>query len=370
MAGLIKRMGVYHLDIYHQGKRVRKSLKTKSKALANKILTQVIDDSVMEDFSFKRLDFMIKEKSIPSLEEIELKSHNTLFKDWAPVWFESHKKKIKPSHAKTCAENLNNHLLGFFGNNKLKEIDFTLVEKFQHSLSKKLKPQTINAKVRQLGKMLKDAVKRKLIIAVPEFPEPLPAQAYDWDYLTEEECRLLLSKIDVTRDYTLFLFAIRTGMRLGEILALKWKNIQFHSGLYGRVHVKQTYVQGEFVPPKTKSSIRFVPLSKDIAEALKVHRAQSKPNPLNLVFTNEVNGILDGSRVYKRLQKYLKRVGLRSIRFHDLRHTAASILATKSVSLQRIKELLGHSTINMTERYAHLAPSDLDSVVNLLEPMN
>jgi len=109
-------------------------------------------------------------------------------------------------------------------------------------------------------------------------------------------------------------------------------------------------------------------LSKDISEFMKLYKERSISNPNNLVFCKN-SGFLDEWSLNKKLSKYLKKVDLRKIRFHDLRHTFASHLAINGISIQRIQKLLGHSDIRMTQRYSHLGSYDLEGVGNNLTPL-
>jgi integrase len=169
----------------------------------------------------------------------------------------------------------------------------------------------------------------------------------------EEETRLMEHASPALRQ--VIQFALHTGMRRGEILGLKWSDINF-----------QTHVA---VIPATRAKgkrERVIPLN---AVAFKI--IQDIPHPINreaLVFSNQNGKIWD--RLRKQWEHARTLAGLKDFRFHDLRHTFASKLAMSGISLTVIKELLGHTDYETTLRYAHLAQGFTNDAVTVLEPQN
>jgi integrase len=146
-----------------------------------------------------------------------------------------------------------------------------------------------------------------------------------------------------------------TGLRRGELLALRWQDVDFNAGL---VRVRRTYGRGEFGAPKTQRSSRAVPLADRVRDELEKHLERSAfQGELDLVFCHPTSGrVLDPSRVRKRFQAAARRAGLRPVRFHDLRHTFGTRMAAAGAPLRAIQEWLGHSDDRTTSIYADYAP--------------
>lgn len=165
------------------------------------------------------------------------------------------------------------------------------------------------------------------------------------------------------------MLALTTGMRQGELLALRWSDVHLDAGcLTVRATVQEVHGGGfVFLPPKTKRSRRRVMLSATGIAALRAHRirqaeellrvAEAWEN-LDLVFPNQVGRPLNHVHVLRRdLLLHLKRAGLPAIRFHDLRHTAATLLLGQGVNPKVVSEMLGHSHVSITlEIYSHVLP--------------
>ena len=156
--------------------------------------------------------------------------------------------------------------------------------------------------------------------------------------------------------------ALKTGLRLGELLALKWEDIGL---VAGRLMVRRSLWQQQEGAPKS-GRIREVPLSERAVATLVRHRHLRGP----YVFCNEDGARLSHSGVKDIVPKACRRVGLaKRLTWHDLRHTFASHLVMRGRSLKEVQELLGHATMDMTMRYAHLSPEvKRDAVAVLDEP--
>lgn len=186
-------------------------------------------------------------------------------------------------------------------------------------------------------------------------------------YLTETQLDLLLdvirSEYESNRKWhgsnyrTLWLdkvieFACHTGLRLGEICNLRWKHIDLESQ---RLTVANT------ADKATKSGReRSVPLTGRALAVIKDLQEASQCRPDHVVFSTGENRPLDPGYVSKQFRRYRKQAELDStVCFHSLRHTCASWLVMRGVSLYVVKEILGHSSIEVTQRYAHLAPDTM-----------
>lgn len=184
--------------------------------------------------------------------------------------------------------------------------------------------------------------------------------------LSTEEVRILLSKTkQVYPDFYPLLFtALFTGMREGEILGLTWSSINW---VTGKIKVDKNYSHGRVGTPKT-NKIRYVDMSKELAKVLKEWRLACPHSDLDIVFPNSEGLHIDAHNMTKRRFKpALRRAGIEDIRFHDLRHTYASLLLAKGAPMKYVQSQLGHSSITMTmDLYTHLLPEVNEKCVNLL----
>lgn len=176
--------------------------------------------------------------------------------------------------------------------------------------------------------------------------------------LSPAEALSFLRVAQEDRLYTLFLLAITTGLRQGELFGLQWDDINFENQT---LSVQRTVYElnGSFEigEPKTGKSRRLVDLPEFVTQALTEHR-QSQPES-KWVFCDLNGGLLRRQNVRRRhLVPLLKKAGLPIIRFHDLRHTAATLLLSEGVHPKIVQERLGHSQISVTlDIYSHVLPS-------------
>jgi integrase len=153
----------------------------------------------------------------------------------------------------------------------------------------------------------------------------------------------------------LYRTAAMTGMRRGELLALRWRDIDWSNSI---VRVRRSFTRGEFGTPKSRRSSRTVPLAEAVADELARHFQQSRYTAGDdLVFAHpSVGSVLDPSKLRKRFQRAAQGAGLRPVRFHDLRHTFGTRMASAGAPLRAIQEWMGHRDSRTTDLYAHYAP--------------
>jgi len=147
-----------------------------------------------------------------------------------------------------------------------------------------------------------------------------------------------------------------TGLRQGELLALRWRDVDWPAG---RVRVRRSLVRGEFGTPKSRRASRSVPLADALAAALDAHqRASAYPSDDHLVFAHPHLGRpIDRSKLLKRYKAAVRRAGIRDVRFHDLRHTFGTRMAAAGVPMRTLQEWMGHRDFKTTLIYADYAPS-------------
>jgi integrase len=202
----------------------------------------------------------------------------------------------------------------------------------------------------------------------------------EMDVLTPAETHALIEA--TSRKWRPLLYtAISTGLRVGELLAMKWGNLDWQSRRY---FVRETLArargdyQGGFTPPKTEGSARSVDLTPNCMALLKEHQQLQAVEKLSvgpdyedsdLIFATAVGRPLDHKNiVHRQFHAALEKAGLRRIRFHDLRHTCASLLINKGVSPKYIQQQLRHDSIQTTfDRYGHLFPETSDEAARILD---
>ena len=154
------------------------------------------------------------------------------------------------------------------------------------------------------------------------------------------------------------LTALRTGMRIGELCGLDWGDVDLHKRV---ITVRRSLVEGVLGSPKN-NRIRYIPISEDLLVALR-----EQGGTKGFIFKRS-NGIpLQIMFAWRGLQTLCLKANLRKIGWHALRHTFASHLVMRGVPMRTVQSLMGHSTMQMTERYSHLAPSPLFDAIAMLE---
>jgi integrase len=202
------------------------------------------------------------------------------------------------------------------------------------------------------------AVRWGYLQVMPELPEVVVAETgFDW-YEPHEAAKLVAAARDAW-ERALLLFALHTGTRLGEQRALRWADVDFE---LARIYVRRSAPTGfDTIKAPKSNRQRWVDLTPELAAALRTirHRAE-------LVFCRDDGSMMRPGQFHEVLWAAQRRAGLRRIKWHDLRHSYASILASGRMPLFLIRGLLGHSSVKMTERYAHLAASQTAAYMPLL----
>jgi integrase len=208
------------------------------------------------------------------------------------------------------------------------------------------------------------------VVANPCKQVDLPAVPASGDvrFLTHDELRRVLERgiPDDERarlDRALYLTAAMTGLRQGELLALRWRDLDVDAL---KLRVGQAFVRGEFKSPKSIRGIRGVPMADEVGDALAELRASSCfTEDDDLVFGHPVTGeALDRSQVRMRLQRAWRNAGVRVVRFHDLRHTFGTrIAASGEVSLRTLQEWMGHRDPKTTMIYADYQPGEHEAEI-------
>lgn len=260
-------------------------------------------------------------------------------------------------------------LLGRTALAKLTPQDFTRL--YSALLGRGLSPRTVQYDHAVLHRALEQAVRWNLIPRNPadavDAPRPKRPEIR---VLSPEEIGRFLPVSREDRLHALYLLALMTGMRQGELLGLKWADLDWQAGaLHVRRQATRTKANGiGFSDPKTSKARRTIPLPVSVVDELRRHRtaqleqrllAGQDWTDLDLVFPNAVGKPIEKQNLMRRSFKpLLERAGLPPIRFHDLRHSAATLMLSQGDNPKVVQERLGHAAIGITlDVYSHVLPS-------------
>lgn len=287
--------------------------------------------------------------------------------DFMKYWLESRSTKLSPSSIKRYSE-LIAHINAYLGSMQLSSLKPLHIQNFYNNVrvDKNLTNATVYKIHSVLATALKDAVRWQMLInaptqyVIPPRPEKPTMEVWDAD-----EVVLFLEKIKDNKLYIPVLLAAQTGMRLGEICGLKWENVDLVNGVINvRLSLQQIGKEIIIKQPKTKGSIRTITLMEDTIKALKVHKRKQLELKLQTGNTYDyVCGWEDGrpfvpDNVTKNFPRLIKKYNFKKIRFHDLRHTHATLLLQLKISPKVVGERLGHSIISTTmDTYSHVLPN-------------
>ena len=225
--------------------------------------------------------------------------------------------------------------------------------------NKGLSSKTINNTIGTLRTMLRWAEEEGEVMAAPRI-KALKMEPPAPDFLTFTETEMLLAAAQYNREWhAMIFFALRTGVRFGELTELRWSDIDW---VNNQVTVSRAWARGGVRPPKSGKP-RIIPLSPETVVLLRGIRHTHG----ELVFCKPDGGRHIHRRCDVAIKRICKKAGLRSIGWHTLRHTFASHLVMRGAPLLSVQQLLGHSTIMMTQRYAHLVPEVNRDAVALLD---
>jgi len=241
----------------------------------------------------------------------------------------------------------------WFGNLPMKELNQQKVEKFlaERMEEKHLSPATRNRHLAHLSSMFNKGKEWGLVTDNPaQGIKPMRENGARTRFLDKEEIQLLLNAS--SKGFRpILIAALHTGMRKGEILKLKWPDVDFKN----RIITVQESKSGKK---------RMLPMDDTVCEALKLLPTRFQRG---YVFPSPVKDGKPRFGVQRQFGSAVKKAEIENIRFHDLRHTFASHLIMAGVDVMTVKELLGHASITMTMRYAHLAPDHRLRAVKTLD---
>ena len=301
------------------------------------------------------------------------------FREFIDVWRTDHvaTQELKPATIRGYDSLIERHLLPAFGDRRMDHITMEHIRRFfkekqeatSEKTSRSLSKKTLVNTLRLLNSIFNFAMLIELLVKNPCKGIKLPrAPKREMDFLRPEEVRAFLGAFTDEEMRCLFTTAVMTGMRRGEILGLQWDDIDFKAGV---IRVRRSISNGEIQVPKTEKSRRAVQVGPALLKTLRAHKLRTGTRS-SFVFTTKNGTILDPDNLVKRVfEPTLLAAGIeRHIRFHDLRHTFASILINEGANLKFVSEQLGHASIMITlDRYSHLIAERHDDTVMKFEKL-
>jgi integrase len=230
-----------------------------------------------------------------------------------------------------------------------------------------------------LRSALTSAVKQEIIVRnVASFTESPRGEKREPKPFTVEETKAFFAAVHNDRHEAAYVIAGTYGLRRGEVLGMRWSDIDFEAGVFHiRQQVQRVDGKDQVLPLKTKSSRRTLPLTKSVVEALerrRVHQAEDRLlagdrwQESGLVITSSIGTPLNPGNFYTRYKQQLEEVGLEGHNFHDLRHTATTLLVRQGVHPRVAMEILGHSQISVTmDVYAHVVGDSVKDAFTSIE---
>lgn len=306
------------------------------------------------------------------------KDDKITLEEWYYIWlFEYRIKDLKPKSFEKYEGIYRNYIKGSdIGLLRLKDLRATHLQRYYNKLQETKPISTIKGLNTRLKPCLAQAEKQEYIqknyckmVTIPK-----DNKTKEIKVLSMEEQRKFIEAIEGHKLEMIFLIALSTGIRLGELLALKWTDIDFEVGnlTVNRTIQRVTQISKDGTrvsklieqDPKTKNSNRTVPIPKDIIAKLKLYKKEQSKHKLyvgeiynnkNYVFADELGNPIDDKRPGRNLKTILKSIGIEPIKFHALRHTYATRLFEAKVPPKTVQVLMGHYDISITmDIYTHV----------------
>ncbi len=315
----------------------------------------------------------VKEKLKKALEESQkldfTRTGKYTVSQWMEEWFENVCKiKVRPSSHQTYRGYIDHHITPYIGKTPIEKLSTMDLQKLCRKLMDKGRVERIEAEKQPKGLSAKTirnimqiissamdfAVAQKIITENPCKAVELPkVEKQEMQTIPAEQLQAFLTEAKASGVYEMYYIELSTGLRRGELLGLKWSDIDWNNAVI-TVRRQVARVNGEITeaPLKTKNSYHRVSISPQAIEVLKQQKAKTNSE---YVFPSPTGGPISPDSVNNMLKRVLARAGIPKVRFHDLRHTFATIALQNGVDIKTVSSILGHFSAGFTlDTYAHV----------------
>ena len=346
----IKRSSFYQIVYEVKGKKTSKSTGTANKAEAQKIMEEFSKGVLSDKKSFNN--------STQEKNELPVSQQVRSILDFKKEYLE-YLKPIKSKHYITSIELSFNQFISFCGNIPLQQINTQIIDRFISTTFARTQ-RGAHHYYRTLKAAFNKAVEWNYIetnlftkVKFPRLTKVYPV------FLTEDDLLIILTNTPYGYLKDIFTVAFYTGMRLGELINMKWNWIDFFKN---QITIKCS----DGFTTKSKKE-RVIPMSEKVKAVLTTRYQNSRHQLSEVVFYRQEGRMLHQETISKQFKDVVRKSNLNEkIHFHSLRHSFASLLVQYGVSLYVVKELLGHEDLATTQIYSHLQQQNLRDAVNLL----
>lgn len=286
---------------------------------------------------------------------------------------------VEKSTIETYRNRIRIHIRPALGHHKLSSLSPIHLQAFYKKklTEENLASATVNFLHTLIKTVLGQAVSWDLVSRnVAKKVKPPKSSQDEMKVWTAAEASIFLDSMKEHRLYALFLLALTTGMRHGEVLGLRWQDVNF---VNKEISVQKSLSPvGKLGEPKTRASRRVISITQDVVIALQNHRKKMleerlrlgpnyKGNTWDLVFVNKFGSLIYSVTTRIVMNRYIEKSGVSKIRFHDLRHTSATLMLSKGINPKVVSERLGHTSVAFTmQKYAHVLPHMQQEAADIL----
>ena len=351
------------------------------------------DEKFNRHYVYGKTQAEVKQKLKKKRDEKPDKDQQSItFQDWIEEFLVSYKKnEIKITTYEGYMRIYRKHIEDSqIGKTALNQVTTEMLQRYYNDkLNDGYNSKTVRGIGIVIGAALNMAVKLKMLSENPNRYTSIPKKKkYEASVLSAKEVRQIVNNAKSEELYPIVVTTVYTGMRKGEVMALKWENVDFQKR---RIYIKNSlckidgdqldekghrHARYEILEPKTKESKRMVPMMDEVYEALMLQKERQESDKQRyqeiyldqgLVFADACGNYLPQRQFMDKYHTFLKKYNITDIRFHDLRHTFATLLIESDISMKVVQELLGHSTITTSmDIYTHISDTKKEQALDRL----
>ena len=318
---------------------------------------------VKRGFKTKR-DALVYERELQFESAME-SSDNIKMSELFDMYLDYYKQRMKPSSQHKMSKSVNNHFRPYFEDKRVKDLTKRDMIDFQNYLLDKLSKGGAKGEYSVFTSILNYAKRMEYIVinVASEVGNIKVNVERDFNYWTIDEFKQFINRAKNIKYRAMFMLLFFSGARIGEVLALQWKDIDFDNNT---IDIYKTANNKEIQTPKTRAGTRAISIPQHTINAISELKLSNVNAPNFYVFGDTTPLTVNSVRTY--FFRTIEQSGVNRIRIHDLRHSHASYLINKGFDIQIISKRLGHSKTSMTyDVYGHLYPNKEDEAIEVME---